>query len=344
MRSIDRKWVDLYAGYQDIQSYKTKLTAEFGRAVRVGHHLQYRKELTEWQKKRRVFFALVAATPLSIITLCLTAYYFREVACVIVYWAILVVIILVTLAVAGRQYIREMVNGKPIPQTADGLLVDLEERWWENLSPHNLVDVKSSREHKRDFQSLLSQSLTDDYSFRFFSDSDAILLGTTGIWIFRVVNWNGTMVKQGGTWTQIVTTRDKLGRKQREEKSQVPGPDDQWLQCKQEVLKKIENTVPDLTRTQDLIKGGVVFSHPKVNLDKSRIQDNLASYGRPKAWVGRIRSAPAVEGFTQEVQLEILDVLADPDAEQPISAKDEAERLYHLAVEELQATVAKMVK
>ncbi len=344
MRSIDRKWVDLYAGYQDIQSYKTKLTAEFGRAVRVGHKLLYRKELTEWQKKRRVFFALAAAAPLSIITLCLTANYFREVACVIVYWAILVVIILVTLAVAGRQYIREMVNGKPVPQTAESLLVNLEERWWENLSSHELVDVKSSREDKRDFHSLLSHSLTDDYSFRFFSDSDAILLGTSGIWIFRVVNWNGTMVKQDGTWMQIVTTRDKLGRKQREEKPQTPGPDDQWLQRKQEVLKKLENSLTDLTWTCSFIQGGVVFSHTKVNLDKSGIQGNLASYGRPKAWVGRIRSAPAVEGFTQEVQLEILDVLADPDAEQPISAKDEAERLYLLAVEELQATVAKMVK
>lgn len=115
MHSIDRKWTDLAAGYQAIQSFKTKLTAEFGRAVRVGHKQQLRKELTEWQKKRRVFLALVAVAPLSIIALCLTAYYFRDVACVIIYWAVMVLIILVTLAVAGRQYIREMVNGKPVP-------------------------------------------------------------------------------------------------------------------------------------------------------------------------------------------------------------------------------------
>src|SRR5450756_2272721 len=108
MHSIDRKWTDLAAGYQAIQSFKTKLTSEFGRAVQVGHKQRFRKELTEWQKKRRVFFALVAVAPLSIIALCLTAFYFRDVACVIVYWAVLVLIILVTLAVAGRQYIHEL--------------------------------------------------------------------------------------------------------------------------------------------------------------------------------------------------------------------------------------------
>ena len=64
----------------------------------------------------------------------------------------------------------------------------------------------------------------------------------------------------------------------------------------------------------------------------------------PTASAGRIRSAPTVEEFTQQVQLEILDVLADPDQAQTVSAKDEAERLYRLVVEELQAYVAKMVK
>ena len=99
--------------------------------------LQFRKELTEWQKKRRIFFALVAVAPLSIIALCLTSFYFRDVACVIIYWALLVVIILVTLAVAGRQYIREMVNGKPVQQPAEALVVDLEGRWWDSLSPQD---------------------------------------------------------------------------------------------------------------------------------------------------------------------------------------------------------------
>lgn len=344
MHRVDRKWTHLSAGYQAIQAFKTSLTAEFGRAVRVGHRLQFRKDLTEWQKKRRVFFTLVAAAPLSIIALCLTAFYFRDVACVIIYWAMLVFIILVTLAVAGRQYVREMMNGKPIPQPAEGLVLDLEGRWWDSLSPHELADAKAGVKGRVNFQSLLSRSLPDHYLFQYLSDTDALLLGTSGIWIFRVVNWSGTMVKQEGTWTRIVIVRDKLGRKQRTEKVQEPGPDDQWLQLKQDIGKKIENRLPERAWTLNLIQGGVVFAHPKVDLDKKSIQGNTASYGRSNSWVERIRRAPQANGFALEIQLEIMDVLAESNEGQMVSAKDEAERLYRQAVEELHAYVAKMVK
>ena len=344
MHSIDRKWTDLVAGYQAIQSFKTKLTAEFGRAVRVGHKQQFRKDLTEWQQKRRIFFALVAVAPLSIIVLCLTAYYFRDVACVITYWAVLVLIILVTLAVAGRQYIREMVNGKPLPQPVDGPVVDLEGHWWESLSSQELAVEKAGKKGGVDFLTLLARYLPDPYSAQSISDADVLLLGPSGIWIFKVKYWSGTIVKQEGAWKQIQTMRDKLGRKRREEKTHEPGPDDQWLQQKQEFVKTLENHLPERAWILSLIQGGVVFSHPKADLDKKRIQGNTASYGLPKAWAERIHRAPSVDGFTQEIQLEILDVLAETGDRQTISAKDEAERLYRQAVEDLRAYVAKMVK
>jgi hypothetical protein len=344
MHSIDCKWTDLAAGYQAIQSFKTKLTAEFGRAVRVVHKQQFRKELTEWQKKRRVFFALVAVMPLSIIALCLTAYYFRAVACVTIYWAVLVLIILVTLAVAGRQYIREMVNGKPVLQPVEGLVVDLEGRWWESLSPQELVLKQAGEKGKVDFLTLLARSLPDPYLALIISDTDVLLLGPSGIWIFKVEHWSGTIVKQEDAWNQIQTMPDKLGRKRREEMTHEPGPDDQWLQQKQETLKRLEKHQPERAWILDLIQGGVVFSHPKVNLDKKRIQGNTASYGSPKAWIERIRRAPSLDGFTLEMQLEILDALAESGGQQTVSAKDEADRLYRQAVEELRASVAKMVK
>ncbi len=352
MHNIDRKWADLAAGYQAIQSFKAKLTAEFGRAVRVGHKQQFRKELTDWQKKRRVFFALAAVAPLSIIALCLTAFYFREVACVIVYWVMLVLIILVTLAVAGRQYIREMVNGKPVPPPVDGLAVDLEGRWWDSLAPQALAVEKAGGKAEDDFLTMLARSLPDPYSARVFSDTEALLLGPSGIWLFKFEHWSGTIVKQDGVWKQIQTTHNKLGRKRREETKHEPGPDDQWLQQKQEIVKTLEKHLPErvwtLRQAQgnalSLIQGGVAFSHPKANLDKKRIQGNTASYGPPKGWAERVRRAPAVDGFTLEMQLEILDALTGDGSQQTVSAKDEAERLYQQAVEELRATVAKMVK
>jgi len=344
MHSIDRKWTDLAAGYQAIQSFKTKLASEFGRAVQVGHKRRFHKELTEWQKKRRVFFALVAVAPLSIIALCLTAYFYRDVACVIVYWAVLVLIILVTLAVAGRQYIHEMVNGKPVPPPDDGLVVDLEGRWWESLSPQERSVGKPGKKGEEDFLTLLARLLPDSYSALILPETGALLLGPSGIWIFKVENWSGTIIKQEGTWKQIQTGRDKLGRKYHEEKTHEPGPDDQWLQQKQEIIKTLEEYLPERAWTLSLIQGGVVFSHPKANLDKKHIQDNTASFGSLNAWAERVRRAPAVDGFILEMQLEILDALNEHSSQQPVSAKDEAERLYQQAVEELRAYVVKMVK
>jgi hypothetical protein len=361
MRSIDRKWTGLAAGYQAIQSFKTKLAGEFGRAVRVGHKQQFRKELTEWQKKRRVFFALVAIAPFSIIALCLTAFYFRDVACVIVYWAVLVLIILVTLAVAGRQYIAEVVSGKPVPQPVEGLVMDLEGRWWESLSPQELAVGKAGDKGEVNFLALLARSLPDLYIAHILSVSDVLLLGPSGIWMFKVERWSGTIVKQEGAWNQIqimprpvrdsglyagtgTTTHNKLGRKQREEKTHTPGPDDQWLEQKQKLVKTLEKHLPERAWTLNLIQGGVVFSHSKVNLDRKRIQGNTASYGSPKAWVERIWRAPPVDGFTLEIQLEILDALAESESQQTVSAKDEAERLYQESTAELRLYVAKMVK
>jgi len=344
MHNIDSKWTDLAAGYQAIQSFKTKLTAEYGRAVRVGHKQLLRKELIEWQMKRRLFFALMVIAPLSIIALCLTAFYFRDVACVIIYWAVLVLIILVTLAVAGRQYIREMMEGKPVQQLVEGLELDLEGRWWKSLSPEDLTVKKAGKRRETDFLALLARSLPDLYIAQLLSNIDVLLLGTSGIWILKVEHWSGTVVKQEEIWKQLETVRDKFGRKRLDEKINESGPDDQWLRYKNEIVKKLEENMPEQIWTLSLIQGGVVFSHPKVNLDKVRIQGITASYGLPNAWIERIRHAPAVDGFTLETQLEILDTWTGSGGQQTISAKDEAERLYQQAVEELRLYVAKMVK
>jgi len=344
MHRIDRKWTDLAAGYQAIQSLITQLTTEFGRAVWVGHKQLQRRELTEWQLKRRVFLALMVIALLSIIALFLASFYFRDVACVIVYWAVLVLIILITLAVAGRQYIRELVTGKPVQQPVKGLELDLEGRWWQSLSPQELTVEKVGKRREMDFLALLARSLPDLYSTRLLSNSDVLLLGPTGIWILKVEHWSGTVVKQEGTWKGIQTVRDKLGRKRPDEKILGSSPDDQWLQVKNEVVRTIEEKLAERAWTLSLVQGGVVFSHPKVNLDKERIRDITASYGLPKAWIERILRAPLVDGFTLELQLEILDALIGGGDEQSVSARDEAERLYQQAVEELRLSVAKMVK
>ncbi len=343
MHRIDRKWTDLAGGYSDIQLYKSKLEVEFGRAVRVGYDRQFRKEMTEWQKKRRVFFSLAAFATLSIIALCITLFYFRDLSCVIIYWALLVVIILVTLAIAGRQYILEMVKDRPAPPSRDALVVDLEGRWWERISPMELADMQAEKKGRGNFSGLLALTLPESFISQSLSPVDLLLLGPSGIWMFLLVDWDGMISKQGSNWTQTITVHDKLGRRQREQKSFETSPDDQWLKRKQEIEKRIEANVPQLSSRLNPVRGGIVFSNPKVNFDKNRVQDNTAAYGRPKGWVARIRNSPTLEDFSLEWQLEILDMLAEPGDPQTVSAKDEAERLYKQAVEELRGYITNLV-
>ena len=173
-----------------------------------------------------------------------------------------------------------------------------------------------------------------------------LLLGPSGIWIFRVEHWSGTIVKQDGTWKQIQTMRVKLGRKRHEEKTHEPGPDDQWLQQKQEIVKTLGEHLPERAWTLDLIQGGVVFSHPKVALDKEHIQGNTASFGPVKSLD---RAHPPGPGCRRvhdwkcnwKSWMSWSQVQA---VSKSVSAKDEADRLYQQAVEELRAYVAKMVK
>ena len=345
MHIIDRKWTDLTAGYQAVQSLQARLETEFGRAVQAGHKQKFRKEVTEWQKKRRVFFALVAIAPLSIITLCLAAFYFREVACVIVYWVVVVLIILVTLAVAGRSYIREVIN-RPELEHVKVLAVDLEQRWWASLSPQELTISTGRGKDKVDFLTLFADSLPDTClakrNLLVDGDTHVLLFAPSGLWLFTVRDWSGSITRQDGIWKQV--------RKRDEEVAHDQAPDDQWLRQKEALVKMLAKHLPQRAWTGSLIQGGVAFTHPKVHLDKARIQGNTAAYGPAKTWVERVRRAPGMDGFPLEMQLEILDALTageNPEMEQSvkrISSKDEAGRLYDEAAGELREAVAEMVK
>ncbi len=349
MRIIDRKWTDLSLGYQAVQTFQSRLESEFGRAVEIGHKQKYRRELTDWQKKRRIFFALVALAPLSVIALCMTAYYFREVACILAWWLVTVVLIFVTLIVAGWNFIRQMVSGRPVPQRAR-VAASLTDRWWDGLLPKTLTVETRGDRGEVDFLTLLDRALPDDWlavrdlltSVPVLSDTDVLLLGPSGLWIFEVKHWSGVIVKQDRVW--------KRAHRKREEPILDQAPDEQWVRQRDEIMKTIQKRLPHLAWTSDLLQGGVAFSHPRAELDKLRIQGNAAAYGPASAWMERISQSPPDERFTLEVRLEILDALitwASRNERQGVeyaSSKDEAERLYEQVAGQLREYVVKMVK
>lgn len=334
MRTLDPKWTDLAAGYQSVLAFQEKLETEFGRAVQAGLKYKFRRELTEWQKKRRMFIAMIIIAPLSLIGLCLAAFYFHEVACVLAWWLMTVIVILGTLAVAGWGYIREMVNGRPVPGRETLNTSVLERRWWDALTAPTLSVAAPVEKHAVDFPALLSRLLPHDYLTLRESGPSQIVIGPSGVWLFEVSNWDGAIVKQDGVWKQVRSRRETL--------TQTEAPDDTWLKRKQ----VIESWLPErVGGTGSLVQGGLVFTHPKASIDKSRIVDNTAPYGPAKAWAERIQQSAPDERFTLEARLELLDALADKrPAGEGISAKDEAGRLYQFAAEELRAYVAKMVQ
>ncbi|MEW6093444.1 MAG: nuclease-related domain-containing protein [Chloroflexota bacterium] len=348
MRIIERKWTDLSLGHQAVQNLQSRLEGEFGRAVEVGHKQKYRRELTEWQKKRRIFFALVVLAPLSVIALCLTIFYFREVACVLAWWLVTVVLIILALAVAGWNFIREMVSGRPVPQRAR-ITAGLAERWWESLSPKSLALGSPDQRGETNFLTLLARSLPDDWlavrgllaSAPAPSDTDILLLGPSGLWLFEVRHWSGSIGKQEGVW--------KRTHRKREETLPGQSPDDQWVRQRDEILKTVQTRLPHLAWTSDLLHGGMVFSHPKAELRQPRIQGNTAAYGPARAWLERLRQSEPDVRFILEVRLEILDALitstsrGDKQTEYA-SSKEEAERLYEQVAGQLREYVAKMVK
>lgn len=344
MHMIGRGWSDLAAGYQAVGSLQARLESEFGRAVQAGQKRKFLRDLSEWEKKRRALIAMAVIAPLSIITLCLAAFYFREVACVIVYWTLLVVIILVTLAVAGRNYLQEAMN-RPAPGQGKTPAVDLESRWWSSLSSNTNSNREPAAVEAEDkevtaFLSMLGESLPKDYLA--IREPGPLVVCPAGAWLFQVEGWKGTITRQEGIWKQTQSVRDKWVRKKSQVQTHIPGPDEAWQRRKAEIEKTLSEGLPQAWAGRQ-IQGGVAFTHPKAVLDKAQIQGNTAAYGTARGWAGRMRGAPADAELSMESQLEILEAVLVRQGEQAQSAKEEAERLYQEAAHELRRSIAKMV-
>jgi hypothetical protein len=348
MRLIDPKWMDLSIGYQLVQTLQSSLENEFDRAVDIGYKRKYRRELTEWQKKRRTFFAMIALLPLPFIALCISTFYFREVACVLAWWIITSLLAILAVGVAAGRYIIQMISGRPIPQQAK-VAGNLTEHWWNNLSPTMLITKGKNDRREAAFLTSLFPHLNDEWlavhnlfvSSQSSQYPDILLVGPSGIWIFEVVDWKGIITKQKGHWMQI--------QKNRREVVFIEQPDELWIHQKEGILDTFRARLPHLSWIFPMINGGIVFTNPKIHLDKMSIEGNTAPYGMADAWRERLINSVPDERLTQEVRLEILDMLfpmyRSPDLVpgEFRSARDEANRIYTEVVNQLREHVSKLV-
>jgi hypothetical protein len=329
MRTIDPKWTELAEGYRTVQNLEARLEREFGRALEAGYRQTYLRKLEEWQRKKRVFFALLALAPLSIFTLCLAAVKIKDVACVLVYWAVLIVIILVTLVLSGWGFIKDATN-RPQMDMHPVKTAFLEARWWESLSLWEETQKNRKKVEKQDFIRLLAHDLSDE-----FVAGGGLVLGESGMWLFVTRDWQGAIGRDEGGWKSL--------RKKRSTVFPGQAPDLEWMEKKKNLVATITERLPQAAWAAEKTQGGVVFTNPKAHLDKNRLQGNTASFGSVRAWVMRMQTASVLEGFPVLMQLEVLDALRGRPPGDSFSAKEQAERLYQQTAAELQDSVKKMV-
>jgi hypothetical protein len=231
------------------------------------------------------------------------------------------------------------------PGTAPAM--EIEKAWWQRLRPQRFPRQKGGDRGEIDFLQSLA-FLDDSYiavrglltSAKVRSDTDVLLLGPTGIWVFEVKYWSGTIFKQDGRWYSVPWH----GRGETDQRS----ADEQWLHQKDEIMKTIRMQLPHNSLPAGLIKGGVIFAHQNSRI--GQIEHPQADCGKPAAWHKRIRNTKPIDGFPLSDRLLILDALthyANRHEREELaitSARDAAHELYDRAVSALRSYVEERVK
>lgn len=343
MRLIDPHWSGLAEGYQTVQTLQGKLEAEFGRAVQVSQHRRFQRELSDWQRKRRMLIALAVLAPLALATLCVAAFFLKEMACVIVYWVFVVAVILVALAVAGRQYIQQAAGRQPEPDQAASGVTGLEDLWWQALGP--AIPPPAPRHAPPSFLARAAAVLTNETLALApgpgAEPAGLLLVCACGIWLFQVRSWEGRIGKTAEGW--LITSK---GGRKKGLPAQPPDPDGRWIEDRKLLEACLTDILPELPGAAGLIQGGVIFSHPRAAPDRAAIQDSRCSYGSARAWLARLRDTPAVEAFPVAMRLKVLEAASGALAgeggavQERRAASGEAERLYQEVVERLRQSIA----
>jgi len=344
MRIIEKRWLEINAGYQAALSLEARLQSDWKRAIQVA---QKREDLTAKAKRertRKIAGIIFAALLFICILFWIGIFYLPDSrAQLLVYFCVLSF----PGIVSGIVYIFHPGSTGSRTHPANHPSLDLVEPWWKSLRPKRYVIQTSGGRAEVDFLKSLS-FLEDNHiaiwglltSAKITSDTDVLLLGPTGIWVFEVKYWNGIISRRDGIWYADY----RSGGSKTYDKS----PDEQWVAQKDEISKTIRMRLRSRPWLEGLIKGGVVFAHP--NATFGQITGHKAAYGRPGAWHKRIRETKPVRNFGIEDQLQLLDALIlyanrhEKEKLEIVSAREEAHQLYDNAVAALRKYVSERVK
>lgn len=174
-------------------------------------------------------------------------------------------------------------------------------------------------------------------------DVDLLLVGPRGVWILEVKHWSGTIHAMKGEWSRT-QERWVNGIPYRTLES-IPKFDQQWIRQKAAVERILRNKMPNQFSDNDLVRGGLIFTHPEVELDLDSSCE--VEWGHLTNWLVRIRYAEIIDGFNEEARLFALDALIENAASLgeggTKSAIELSERTYFEAVERARRYVERYI-
>jgi hypothetical protein len=179
-------------------------------------------------------------------------------------------------------------------------------------------------------------------------DADVLVLGPNGIWVLESKFWAGQVVCRKGTWYQVKDVYQRGGAVDKKVTSYGINPDDQWLREQSMVVETLRRRVPDHAFLLKHVNGGLVFSHPEVEL----LIDNSCKvqWGKVENWAETILHAKPIRQFTPEIQLEVADAIltfaniVDSASPQRSSAASLAQRVYSTTAGEARKYITKWEK
>ena len=183
--------------------------------------------------------------------------------------------------------------------------LEVTDRWWEQVSSQNPTEPASEAElGEFNLLQYFSENLPDDYfAVRNLLNQksmhvDVLLIGPTGIWLFEIKNWQGRVICRNGVWQCEDAAAD-----------QNQSFDQLWLEERASVEKALGLRLARNANFGPLIRGGLVFTHPDVQLDIDG--SSQTQYGTPPEWLQRVRETGKIAQFSIEVELIVLDALLD---------------------------------
>jgi hypothetical protein len=355
MRTVDVRWRHVAGGLRAAAGLEAELEGRWAMAI----------EHARDRRLRRRFVAACAAAAGSAVGAAVVLAVMSQPAYAVI-GTVLIAIVCSAPLLTGRLARRSSEAPEPtddLPARPSGMLVRGALRVWPRLGKPVALDVvapwwtqiahvdgprsndgRPFQEHGDVGESIfvadLSRQLTDEHvAIRNLLvtrglDADVVVVGPTGIWVFEVKHWSGTIECRNGRWWQTKRYYAPGGVLKVERKPFRWGPDEQWIKEREAIGETIRRRLPEACMFGSQIGGGIVFSHQGANWDDI-VNTVRSGYGSPAFWTTTVASAPELAGLTQAMVLQILDALlewhgrlgSEADGE-PQSAIELAEGLF----------------